>query len=176
MDDRSATLLEIGRIVGIHGLRGDLKVRPLSGDPDILLEIEQLLLRLPSGEQLTVTPCRQRLHKGQVLLRLQGYESINAVEHMVGGAFLLAEDRLPPLQDDEFYWHQLQGMTVIDRTYGELGQIEGMFTTAAHDTYVVRGMRGEVLVPAVEAFIREIDLEEQTMRVDLPEGLIPEQE
>ena len=94
------SLLEIGNIVGTHGLRGDLKVRLKSGDPDLLMTLKQVTLRLPTGEILSVDISRQVLHKGQVLLRLQGYDSINRVEQMVGSQVLLAEDLLPELDDD----------------------------------------------------------------------------
>ena len=176
MDNRSESLLEIGKIVGTHGLRGDLKIRLNSGDPDILLNAEQIVLHLPSGERLAVKAVRQAVHKGQVLLRLQGFESINLVEHMPGGLVLLPEAQLPELEEDEFYWSQLTGLQVIDRSRGPIGNLRQIFTTAAHDTYVVKGEYGEVMIPAVAQFVLEIDLEKQVMNVDLPEGLIPEEE
>lgn len=175
MDNRSEVLLEIGKIIGTHGLRGDLKVRMNSADPEILLATEQVFLRLPSGEQLTATAVRRTVHKGQVLLRLQNFESINLVEHMVGGQVLLPEDQLPALEEDEFYWSQLEGLQVIDQSRGPIGTLRQMFNTAAHDTYVVKGNYGEVLIPAVAQFILEIDLQNQVMQVDLPEGLVPEE-
>ncbi len=176
MDNRSESLLEIGKIIGTHGLRGDLKIRLHSGEPDILLATEQIFLHLPSGERLTAKPVRKTVHKGQVLLRLQDFESINLVEHMIGGQVLLPEDQLPELGDDEFYWTQLKGLQVVDQERGLIGTLQDMFTTAAHDTYVVKGEYGEVLIPAVTQFILEIDLQQQVVNVDLPEGLIPQEQ
>ena len=174
MDNRSESLLEVGKIVGTHGLRGDLKVWLKSGDPEILLSTEQIVVHLPAGEKLTLIPDRRSVHKGKLLLHLQGYDSIDRVEHLVGGLVMLPEDQLPDLDDDEFYWKQLQGLTVVDRQQGPIGSLQQMFTTAAHDTYVVKGQYGEVLIPAVSQFVLEIDLQEQVMHVDLPEGLIPQ--
>ncbi len=176
MNNRSESLLDVGKIVGTHGLRGDLKVRLHSGDPEVLLAADQVTLRLPSGEQLAATPVRQSVHKGQVLLRLQGFENLNLVEQMVGGQVLLPEDQLPELDEDEYYWAQLKGLQVVDRQRGPIGELHQMFTTAAHDTYVVTGVYGEVLIPAVAQFVLEIDLEKRIMNVDLPDGLIPETE
>jgi 16S rRNA processing protein RimM len=65
-------------------------------------------------------------------------------------------------------------MLVRDLVKGELGCLVDMFTTAAHDTYVVDGPYGEVLIPAVEQFILDIDHEKGLMQVDLPEGLVAE--
>lgn len=176
MNNRSESLLDVGKIVGTHGLRGDLKVHLHSGDPDILLSTDQVILHLPSGEQLTAVPVRQTVHKGQVLLRLEGFETLNQVEQMVGGKVLLSEDQLPELEEDEFYWAQLKGLQVVDQQHGSIGKLHQMFTTAAHDTYVVTGDCGEIMIPAVAQFILEIDLEKRIMNVDLPDGLIPETE
>ncbi|MFK5927148.1 MAG: ribosome maturation factor RimM [Desulfuromusa sp.] len=170
------SLLEIGNVVGTHGLRGDLKIRLKSGDPDLLLTMKQICLRLPSGEVQNLDISRQVLHKGQILLRLQGYDSIDLAEPMVGSQVLMAEELLPPLSGDEYYWGQLEGLQVVDRDRGAIGQLQKMITTAAHDTYVVNGRLGEILIPAVHQFIVEVDLEARVMQVDLPEGLIPEEQ
>ena len=174
MNNRSDNLRDVGKVVGTHGLRGDLKVRPLSGDPELLLSAENLCLRLPKGELLKVSPCRQSLHKGQVLLRLQGYDSLDLAEELVGSSVLVAEDQFPALAEDEYYWYQLEGLRVVDRRIGEIGRLSDMFTTAAHDTYVVKGECGEILIPAVGQFVLEIDLTARIVRVDLPDGLVPE--
>ena len=116
MDRNTESLLEIGTIVGTHGLRGDLKVRLSSGDPDLLLSIEQVELLMPDGRMLALDISRQVLHKGQVLLRFQGYDSINQVESMVSGKIMFAENKLPKLAEDEYYWGQLNGLQVFDRT------------------------------------------------------------
>lgn len=170
------SLLEIGNIVGTHGLRGDLKVRSKSGDPELLLTLKQICLRLPTGETLNVGINRQVLHKGQVLLRLQGYGSIDLAETIVGSQVLLEEHLLPDLSDGEFYWGQLEGLQVVDRERGKIGTLQQLITTAAHDTYVVKGRLGEILIPAVHQFVLKIDIEVGVMQVDLPDGLIPEEQ
>ena len=176
MDNRAEALLEIAKIVGTHGLRGDLKVRVNSGAPELLLEVEQLHLRLPAGKTLRVQPIRKSLHKGQVLLCLQGYESIDLVGPLVGSDILIPETLLPDLDDDEYYWKQLKGLSVVDRQRGVIGHLDKMFSTAAHDTYVVKGALGEIMIPAVEQFVLEINLQERVVTVDLPDGLIPDEQ
>ena len=61
-------------------------------------------------------------------------------------------------------------------TSKKLGQLDQMFTTAAHDTYVVKGALGEIMIPVVEQFVLEIDLQQRVVNVDLPDGLIPDAE
>lgn len=167
-------MIDIGRIAGTHGLRGDLKVRLNSGDPDLLNEIDRVSLRLPDGTVVGLDIIRRAVHKGQVLLRFKGYESINLVEHMMRSQVFIDEDALPELGNDEFYWKQLDGLKVFEQQHGEIGTLKDMYTTAAHDTWVVQGRYGEVLIPVVKEFIHEIDIAAGTIRVALPQGLIAE--
>ncbi len=166
------SLVESGQIVGTHGLRGDLKVRPLADDTGPLLSAAEVFLRLPDGRLHKARPLRQTLHKGIVLLRLDGFESLTAVEGLKGCRILLDRDLLPELDNDEFYWHQIEGAKVVDRQYGEIGHLKSIFTTAAHDTWVVGGANGEVMIPVVAQFVVAIDVEHKLIEVDLPPGLI----
>ncbi len=166
-------LFSLGVVTGTHGLRGDLKVKPLSDGSDSLPSAERVFLRLPGKTPVEYRPTRVAPHKGVFLLRLAGHDRIEAVEPLVGAEVLIPLAELPELDEREYYWFELEGLQVIDRTHGVLGQLEDLFTTAAHDIYVVRGPRGEVLIPAVDQFIGRIDLEAGTMEVDLPEGLVP---
>jgi 16S rRNA processing protein RimM len=166
-------LIRLGLVTGTHGLRGDIKIRPDSGDPDALLAARTIYLRDRAGASLPYTPDKASLHKGAVLMRLSGLDSIDAVQPLVGCEVLMVAGELPELAADEFYWSDLQGLTVVDRQRGELGSLEDFFTTAAHDVYVVRGRLGEVLIPAVDEFVLEIDMTARQLLVDLPDGLLP---
>lgn len=166
------SLVESGQVVGTHGLRGDLKVRPLSGDPAALLSADEVFLRLPDGRLCNAEPLRQSLHKGLVLLRLSGFETLTAVEGLRGCRILLDRNLLPELDENEFYWHRIEGARVIDRQLGEIGHLKSMFTTAAHDVWVVEGAEGEVMIPVVASFIVTTDIEQMLIEVDLPDGLI----
>lgn len=170
--EEKESLISAGQVVGTHGLRGDLRVRPLSGDPAALLAVDACVMRLYDGLCVPVVPVRQTMHKGQVLLRLRGYETLDAVEKFRGATLLLNPEQLPLLDTDEFYWHQLEGALVVDVQRGELGRLSSMFSTAAHDTWVVKGPASEVMIPVVDAFIVRIDLENKRVDVDLPDGLI----
>ena len=172
MSISEASLVETGQVVGTHGLRGDMKVRPLSGDPEPMLQAAEFFLRLPDGSLRQTRPLRQSLHKGVVLLRLSDFESLTAVEGLRGCKVLVDRDLLPELDSDEFYWHQIEGARVIDRQQGDIGQLRSMFTTAAHDTWVVKGSMGEVMIPVVDDFVLAIDKDQKLIEVDLPEGLI----
>ncbi len=167
-------LFRVGMVIGVHGLKGDLKVRPETRDSEALLQAGQVFLRRPGAEMEAYRPARVAPHKGGFILRLAGLDDINSVERLVGCEVLMPLDQLSELPEGENYWYELKGLRVVDRRLGELGELAELFTTAAHDLYVVRGARGEVLIPAVRQFVLEVDLEAGRMLVDLPEGLVPE--
>ncbi len=172
MDRAEEELLLLGVVTGLHGLRGDLKVRLFSGDPAALLEARRVFLRR-SGESARSYPVeRAAVHKAQLLLRLAGCDSVEQAQPLVGPEVLMPAGELPELEEDEFYWYELQGMKVVDVERGEIGVLEDLLSTAAHDIYVVQGPFGEVMIPAVEGFVREVDLANRRMMVDLPAALI----
>ena len=100
-------------------------------------------------------------------------ETLAAVEGMIGTSVLMDKADLPELDDDQFYWSDLEGMAVVDRQHGVIGRIVGMFSTPAHDILEIEGPAGEILVPAVEPFLVALDRDGESLHVDLPEGLIP---
>jgi len=172
MTDPAEELFPFGRIVGQHGLRGDLRVRPLTDGSDVLCVASEVYLRDASGRVQRHELARAALHKGQVLLRLKGFEGINQAAVFVGSEVLMRLDALPELDENEYYWHQIQGLEVVDRKHGLLGTLDEMFTTAAHDIYVVHGPFGEVLIPVVASMVLAVDPDAGRIEVDLPEGLV----
>ena len=173
MSIEETALLEVGVVVGTHGLRGDLKIRPLPTGDLALPGARSVYLKDSHGRLVEHTAVRSSLHKQNVLLRLKGLEDISRVESLVGSSVWMAKDELPELEDDQFYWSDLEGLNVIDEQLGEIGRVVGMFTTPAHDILEVVGSRGEVLIPAIEPFLVAIN-PDGNLVVDLPEGLVPE--
>lgn len=163
-----------GAIVATHGIRGDLRVRPLTPASTVLCEASEVILRADDGSEFRGVPLRAVVHKGNVLLRLQGYENVNLAEKFVGRDVLIPRSEVPDAGDEARYWQDVRGVEVFDRSRGLLGTLDDLFTTAAHDIYVVNGPYGEVLIPVVELFICEVDQSNRRMMVDLPEGLVPE--
>jgi len=166
------SLVEAGTITGTHGLRGDLKIRPNTNGSQVLLGAESVTLHCSDGRKLTIDVVKTSLHKQIILLTLEGYDHINKVEGLLGAKVFMAYEQFPELEEGSHYWHQLQGLQVVDSQLGDLGTLTSVLETNGHDVYVTEGVHGEVMFPAVEAFIDEIDLEQGQMRVTLPDGLI----
>ena len=156
----------VGRIVSVHGIRGELRVLPLEGEADFLTGFQTFYL---DGQ--AVAPAACRVHKGLVLLKLPGIEDRTAAEALRGKELLVRRQdvRLPA---GEYFDGELLGLEVYDgatgRCVGELVKVEHY---PASKVYTVRGVK-EFLVPAVkDAFILGVDLENNRMDIRMWEGL-----
>lgn len=162
----------LGRVVGIHGVRGEIKVFPHSGTPENLLHQQEVFLRNPDHQRICRRTIRSaRAHKKMTLLCLEGISSPEEARQLVGSDVLVDKSKLPPLSEGEYYWFQIQGLQVVTLDRQHLGHVEELISTPDNDVYVVRGGDEEILIPATEEVIHRIDLEERVMVVDLPEGL-----
>ena len=117
----------------------------------------------------------QRRHRDVLLLSLAGYPTPEEVAELTNQyLFVRAEDR-PSLPEGEYYHHQLIGMQVLDEGGQVLGTLSQILETGANDVYVVLPSQGpEILLPAIEDVILEIDLDQRQMLVRLLPGMLPE--
>jgi len=176
MDVKPHDLLEVGVVIGIHGLRGDLKIRPLPTGDLALPGARKVFLKDSKGLLVQYEAVRSSQHKQNILLRLSGLDNLYAVEPLVGASVWMAKEDLPELDDEHYYWSDLDGLEVIDQQRGVLGRVVGMFATPAHDILEVDGLAGEILIPAIEPFLVQVVRDKGQLLVNLPEGLIPEAE
>ena len=162
----------LGRVSGTHGIRGELKVHSFSDDAETLQRATTVVLRLPgtAGETFAVTKVRSGGKK--VLLTLQGFDSINQVEHLVGREVCVTREQLPPLDDGEYYWHDLLGMAVVTTAGESLGVVKDIFATGSNDVYVVRQGRREYMIPALDDVVVQIDLAQRVMTISPFDGLL----
>ena len=155
-----------GRIVSVHGIRGELKVLPLEGDAAFLTGFETFYL-----EGRPVKAEARRVHKGMALLKLEGVEDRTAAEGLRGKELLVrrADARLP---EGEYFDGELLGLEVYDgETGARVGELTKVERYPASKVYTVRGTR-EFLIPAVkDAFILGVDLERGRMDIRMWEGL-----
>jgi 16S rRNA processing protein RimM len=111
-------------------------------------------------------------HTGTPLISFKGVTDRNQAQALIGGELFIPETELPELDEDTYYWFELIGLEVYTSQEEYLGRITSIFPTGSNDVYVVEDRQNEVLVPALESVVIDIDLENKRMRVDLPEGLI----
>lgn len=158
------TAVTVGRVIAPHGLRGDVKVAPLTDFPERFERGSSLWL---GGSKLLIERCRWA---GKlVYLKFAGVDDRTGAENLRGG--LLQATRAHDLAEGTFYVHDVIGLDVRDRSGARLGEVTDVLFTGANDVYVVAGERGELLLPATGEVVLEIDPGRRVMTVDVVEGL-----
>jgi 16S rRNA processing protein RimM len=161
----------MGSVTRPHGIKGELKVRPFTADPENFVHYPRLFLsRDASGPKIECTNRQARVSGNQVILRLQECSTREGAEALVGQLIWLAIEDLPPLSTGEFYLHTLLGKCIQTADGQILGQAENFLSGSDQEILVVRQGQQEYLIPVVQAFIHSIDA--TTVVLDVPEGLL----
>jgi 16S rRNA processing protein RimM len=167
--------LVVGRVVRAHGITGELVVEVRTDDPDTRFAPGTPLRTRPrTGPERTYVVESAREHSGRLLVRLTGVADRSAADTLRGNLFLVDSEDLPPIDDpDEFYDHQLEGLRVVTTDGRLVGNVREVLHTAAGELLSVTAETGaEVLVPFVGAIVTEVSLQNQTIEIDPPEGLL----
>jgi len=172
--DPPGELVTVGLIATAHGIRGELVVKPLTDDPGRLAAGATVLLEAPGVPAIPRRILGIRSHKDRLLILLEGVPDRTAAEALRGGRLCVPESDLPALPPGQVWLHELPGMSVVAEEGEGLGSVhEVLETGGGRQVLVVRGPRGEFLVPFVEQFVRSIDREGRRIAIRLLEGLLP---
>lgn len=161
----------IGRIVGTHGVRGELKLMTFNPDSEAIVPGMTLMLAGPVTPQPAIVRS-VRPHKRVFLVTLEGCVSMDAAAALVGCEVSIDEVNLPPVGPDEIYHYQLLGMQVLTVDGNDLGRITEVLPTGASDVCTVRGNGREYLIPLIADVVRSIDREARTLVIDPLPGLL----
>lgn len=168
MSAAAERLVVLGRIAGIFGLRGELKVESYTEPREGICDYSPWLLRQgdAAADQVVERVVEEgRPHGKGVVVRLEGVTDIDLARALIGSEVLVPRSALPPTAAGEHYWDDLEGMKVVTVDGVELGEVDHLFETGANDVMVVRGER-ERLLPYIPDVIVEVDAERRTIRVD----------
>jgi len=167
----SHDMLLLGRIIRPHGLEGVLRVQSYASSKDSFLEGGSVLLRRSGGDIREYGVVAVAAHKGIVLMKLEGIDSVEEAEKY-RGADIVVEKQSVPLQEEEFLWEELLGLDVYLATGEQVGRLSQIIPTKGNDIYVIKGEKKEILIPAVHEVIKEIDIEEGRITISPMEGLL----
>lgn len=167
-----AGYLAVGRIIGVHGIHGELKVEPYTDFPDRFAPGVVLAMG-PTLEEVVIES--GRTHKGHILLALEGMHDRNMADELRGLWLFVPEDEAVELEEDTFWVHDILGLKVVSEAGEALGVVFDVLFTGANEVYAVRTPHGgELLLPAIDSVVRAIDLDARTMTVHLMAGLADE--
>jgi len=162
----------VGEIIGTHGIKGASKFRSYAESLEVFEPGRLILVRERSGRETSHEINWVEYHRRTPLLSLKEINDRSQAETLIGAALFIPKAALPQLDSGSFYWFDLIGMAVYTTEDLYLGRIESIIETGSNDVYVVKDKKKEVLIPALESVVINVDLEQKRMQVDPPEGLI----
>ncbi len=166
-------LVVIGEIARPHGLRGELRVTPLTDRPERFADVTECVLwdrARDTRESCRVTGARRQ--GAAVLISLAGCETVEAAAALVGRLVALPEAEALPLPPGRFYPWQLEGCRVSTDDGREVGRVIRIEQSAAQDLWVVSDGTRECLIPAVAEIVVEVDVAAGRVVIRPPDGLL----
>ncbi|EKK20824.1 16S rRNA processing protein RimM [Fructilactobacillus florum 8D] len=167
--------LEIGEIVNTQGLRGEVRVQVITDFVAQRFQIGAEVTAFPKqGKPVVLQIDGMRRHKQLVILHFSGYDSINDVEFLKPALLKIRMDQQAndELEPGAYYYHQIIGLPVYDLNNRKLGQVKEILDLGPNDVWVVeRPDQSDLLLPKIDQVIKQVDLEQSRIVVDLLEGL-----
>lgn len=165
--------LQVGAITSTHGIKGEVKVFPTTDDPTRYDDLDEVFL--DTGKELMKLHISSvKYFKQYVIVKFKEFKDINEIEPYKGKNIYVDREHAVELEDDEYFVADLLGLKVVSDEGEDIGELSDvMFLPGANDVYVVKTDDGrEVLLPAIEECILDIDLDEEKMTVHIMDGLI----
>ena len=159
--------LIVARIVAPFGIRGEVKAELMTDFPDRLAGRSTALLGRENETPRSFAIRGFRFHQGFALMTFDGCNDRTTAEALRGMFVQVPVAEAPPLPDGSYFFYQIIGLRVWGTDGREYGTITDVMTTPGNDVYKVDGERGEILVPAVAAFVRQVDLDHGRMIVEM---------
>ena len=165
------SLVAIGKVIKPHGVRGQVKIVYFGEDPGGFHHYREILVRDSQGiprvyEVEEVVSCPTHL-----ILRLKGIGRREETHLLLGREILVPREALPPLEEGEYFWFEIVGLTVETQEGKTIGTVKEVLATGANDVLVVEGKGRELHLPVTKEVIRKIDREKRIIQVIRMKGL-----
>lgn len=161
--------IQVGKIINTHGIKGEVKVLPLTDDMKRFEELSTVYIE-DAEKEFKIENVWYK--KNFVILKFKNFDNINDVLNLKNKFILIHEDDAIQLEEDTYFIFQLIGIKVYTVEGIKLGEVTDVLQPGANDVYVVKEGRKEYLIPAIKNVIKEVDIENKKMIIDPIEGLI----
>ena len=160
--------LEIGKIVSVFGLKGEIKIQPWCDSPDFLCEFDTLFWK--SGAPVEVE--RARVQKNIVIMKIKGCDTVEEAQKLRNRVLYMDRNDVE-LEDGAYFIQDLIGLRVVDAGSGiEYGLLTDVSETGANDVYHIKSREGKLFyIPAIPDVVKETDIEGGVMKITPLEGL-----
>jgi 16S rRNA processing protein RimM len=164
-------LVLVGYVSGAYGVQGWVRIKPYSADADALLHAKTWWINKPALHDVDML--HSKMHGGDVVSQLVGVVGRDAAEALKGAEVYVARRFFPALSDDEFYWLDLIGLSVVNLQGEYLGQVNDLMDNGAHpilrvlaDAPDAEKTSSEMLIPFVDQFVKTVDRTAKKITVD----------
>lgn len=162
----------IGRIDKARGLKGEIKVRPLTDQPERFHALDSLLIEFPDGKMSSFDLERVSVQNNGVYLKLSGVENRNDAELLRGAYLNITSKELIPLEGNEFYFFEVLGFQVLLESGEKLGEIKEVMDLPAHPVLRVCSEEREYLIPVIPDVINRLERDRKTIVITPLDGLL----
>lgn len=164
--------LQVGVISSTHGVRGEVKVFPMTDDVTRFRQLKKVYLDT-GREMLPLEIQNVKFFKQFAILKFKGIDNINDIEKYRGKSLMIDREDAVDLEEDEYFIADMIGMKVCTEDGSEFGTLKDVMETGANDVYIIDSLEhGEVLIPAIRECILDVDMDEERMTIHLMEGLV----
>ena len=166
----------VGRIVNTHGVRGEVRILSTTDFEDERFYVGNRLAAFKKDDKkptwLTIASVRR--HKNFILLTFEGMLNMNDVVPFKEGLLKITKDQMEEdvLEENEFYFHEIIGCTVVAEDGEVIGEIKDILQTGANDVWVVKGAKKEHYIPYIEDIVQDINIEDKKITIHVMEGLL----
>jgi 16S rRNA processing protein RimM len=163
----------LAEVMRPHGVRGELRLRPFNRDSDLLLGLDEVLVRFPDGDEQEVSVDGARRANDAILMKLHSVDDRDRADELRGARVCGRRSEFPPLEDGEFYACDVEGARVVVEGGEELGHVRELKNYPTLDVLVVPAKDGGRAweVPLVEAVVKGVDIEQGTVTLATLEGV-----
>ena len=165
-------LITIGKAVKPFGVKGEMRIEPITDVPGRFKGVERVYLVSPAGKEI---PCRVeavRYAGDAIFLKFSGYDSPEKAMALNGWFVKVPAEEAAPLPEGSYYWFEVIGMEVISEDGEKLGIISDIFETGSNDVYVMKRGKKEIYIPATKEIIRQVDRPAKRITIHIMEGLL----
>ena len=164
--------LELGQIVNVKGLKGEVKVNPFTEDNTRFETLKKVFVKKTRGEMIELSISKVGYNKNQVIIKFKEINTIEEAETLRNSYILVDRDSLEPLPEGVYYIADLLGLDVYTTEDEYLGKVDDIFSTGSNDVYVVKDELGKQrLLPGIDEVLIKIDIQNGKIIVNLIEGL-----
>jgi 16S rRNA processing protein RimM len=162
----------VGDITKTHGLKGEVKLRPLVTDPGLVQGARCARIVGDDGSSVETVIEKVRGQGGRWIVKFKNFKTVEEAQTLAGRSLEIYREDFQPLPEGEYYWFQIEGIQVFDEEGRYYGTVNEIISTGSNDVYVVQDGDKELLLPMIDSVVKSIDLKENKLVFHIIEGLL----